>query len=112
MRLGRAARAVGPRPEPESLRSAYLELLKLCLCDLCGSSTVSVTRKVGAGSKPLVQRFGLPGDEGKSGVCIRRLPFPVEVHSINLGAQVTTRVIRTERRRGSDHHRLGIGQIE
>jgi O-methyltransferase len=38
----RAARAVGPRPEPESLRSAYLELLKLCLCDLAGTTTVSV----------------------------------------------------------------------
>jgi O-methyltransferase len=38
----RAARAVGPRPEPEALRSAYLELLKLCLCDLGGTSTASV----------------------------------------------------------------------
>lgn len=38
----RGARAVGPRPEPEALRSAYLELLKLCLCDLGGTSTASV----------------------------------------------------------------------
>jgi O-methyltransferase len=38
----RAARAVGPRPEPKALRSAYLELLKLCLCDLGGASTASV----------------------------------------------------------------------
>jgi O-methyltransferase len=38
----RAARAVGPRPEPEALRSAYLDLLKLCLCDLGGTTTASV----------------------------------------------------------------------
>jgi O-methyltransferase len=38
----RAPRAIGPRPEPEALRSAYLELLKLCLCDLGGTSTASV----------------------------------------------------------------------
>ena len=38
----RAARAVRPRPEPEALRAAYLELLKLALCDLAGSSTESV----------------------------------------------------------------------
>ena len=41
-RAARAARAVGPRPEREALRQAYLELLKLCLCDLGGTSTVSV----------------------------------------------------------------------
>src|SRR5919108_5121011 len=38
----REPRAVGPGPEPEALRSAYLDLLKLCLCDLAGSTTVSV----------------------------------------------------------------------
>ena len=38
----RAPRAPGPQPGAESLRSAYLELLKLCLCDLAGTSTVSV----------------------------------------------------------------------
>jgi O-methyltransferase len=38
----RAARAIGPRPEPQALRGAYLEVLKLCLCDLGGTSTVSV----------------------------------------------------------------------
>jgi O-methyltransferase len=38
----RPARATGPAPEPERLRTAYLELLKLCLCDLAGSSTISV----------------------------------------------------------------------
>jgi uncharacterized small protein (DUF1192 family) len=43
-RAARAARAVGPRPEPEALRNAYLELLKLCLCDLGGASTLSVSK--------------------------------------------------------------------
>lgn len=38
----RTARATGPRPQEEALRGAYLGLLKLCLCDLAGSSTVSV----------------------------------------------------------------------
>jgi O-methyltransferase len=38
----RAARAVGPQPEAEALRTAYLELLKLALCDLVGSGTTSV----------------------------------------------------------------------
>src|SRR5687768_4840072 len=34
----------GPGPDAESLRLAYLGLLKLALCDLVGSSTTSVTR--------------------------------------------------------------------
>ena len=38
----RDARAVGPGPDAESLRAAYLDLLKLSLCDLAGASTVSV----------------------------------------------------------------------
>jgi O-methyltransferase len=40
----RKIRAVGPRPGAEPLRAAYLELLKLCLCDLAGARTLSVTR--------------------------------------------------------------------
>jgi hypothetical protein len=43
----RAARASGPRPEAVALRRAYLDLLKLCLCDLCGTSTLSVARTTG-----------------------------------------------------------------
>jgi hypothetical protein len=35
-------RVPGPTPEAASLRAAYLELLKLCLCDLCGASTREV----------------------------------------------------------------------
>jgi O-methyltransferase len=38
----REPRAAGPGPESETLRSAYLELLKLCLCDLAGTATASV----------------------------------------------------------------------
>jgi O-methyltransferase len=38
----RALRAAAPGPDAASLRSAYLELLKLCLCDLAGSTTASV----------------------------------------------------------------------
>jgi O-methyltransferase len=37
-------RAVGPGPQPARLRAAYLELLKLALCDLAGTGTVSVGR--------------------------------------------------------------------
>jgi O-methyltransferase len=38
----RTARALGPKPD--RLRGAYLDLLKLCLCDLAGTSTTSVGR--------------------------------------------------------------------
>ena len=40
----REIRAPGPGPEQESLRVAYLELLKLTLCDLAGAGTVSIGR--------------------------------------------------------------------
>jgi O-methyltransferase len=38
----REVRASGPGPEAESLRGAYLDLLKLALCDLAGAGTTSV----------------------------------------------------------------------
>ena len=38
----RAARADGPAADAGTLRTAYLDLLKLCLCDLAGSTTISV----------------------------------------------------------------------
>jgi O-methyltransferase len=38
----REPRAAGPRPAAEELRRAYLDLLKLCLCDLAATSTMSV----------------------------------------------------------------------
>jgi O-methyltransferase len=38
----REPRARGPAPEPEALRTAYLDLLKLCLCDLAATTTGSV----------------------------------------------------------------------
>jgi O-methyltransferase len=41
-KAARSVRASGPGPDAEALRTAYLELLKLCLCDLAGTSTISV----------------------------------------------------------------------
>lgn len=38
----REPRAAGAAADVEALRVAYLDLLKLCLCDLAGTSTVSV----------------------------------------------------------------------
>lgn len=38
----RTARAAAPRPDEEHLRAAYLDLLKLTLCDLAGTRTGSV----------------------------------------------------------------------
>jgi O-methyltransferase len=55
----REPRAVGPGPEPEELRSAYLDLLKLCLCDLAGSTTVSV----GPTPEGAVEAHELRGDQ-------------------------------------------------
>jgi O-methyltransferase len=55
----RTARAVGPRPDPEAMRSAYLELLKLCLCDLGGTRTTSVGKTQDGG----VMSRELSGDE-------------------------------------------------
>jgi Macrocin-O-methyltransferase (TylF) len=40
----REIRAARPRPGADPLRTAYLELLKLCLCDLAGARTLSVSR--------------------------------------------------------------------
>jgi O-methyltransferase len=44
LEAARAAVAKGPGPDAEALRAAYLDLLKLTLCDLAGSSTTSVGR--------------------------------------------------------------------
>jgi hypothetical protein len=44
LKAARAPHARGPRPDAESLRLAYLDLLKLTLCDLAGTRTISVTR--------------------------------------------------------------------
>jgi O-methyltransferase len=40
----RELRATGPTRDPEQLRKAYLDVLKLCLCDLHGTTAVSVWR--------------------------------------------------------------------
>jgi O-methyltransferase len=41
--------AAGPGPDAEALRIAYLDLLKLCLCDLTGATSVSVSAVPGGG---------------------------------------------------------------
>jgi O-methyltransferase len=43
----RAPQAAGPTADPEDLRRAYLDVLKLCLCDLGGTTTTSVARTIG-----------------------------------------------------------------
>jgi Macrocin-O-methyltransferase (TylF) len=43
-RTDRPIVAPGPGPSAETLRTAYLDLLKLVLCDLAGARTLSVTR--------------------------------------------------------------------
>jgi hypothetical protein len=44
LKAARDPHARRPRPDAEALRLAYLDLLKLCLCDLAGTRTSSVTR--------------------------------------------------------------------
>ncbi len=44
LKAARAPGAVRPRPDPEALRLAYLDVLKLCLADLGGTRTTSVAR--------------------------------------------------------------------
>jgi O-methyltransferase len=43
-KAARAPRAAGPRPDADALRAAYLDVLKLALCDLTGTATGSVSR--------------------------------------------------------------------
>lgn len=43
----RSPQAVGPTADAEGLRRAYLDVLKLCLCDLGGTTTTSVARTIG-----------------------------------------------------------------
>jgi O-methyltransferase len=45
-KAARAPHAVGPRSDAESLRAAYLDVLKLALCDLAGTATGSVSLMV------------------------------------------------------------------
>jgi O-methyltransferase len=55
----RAPRAGRPAVDAEALRTAYLDLLKLCLCDLAGTTTISV----GAMPDGTVMSRELRGDE-------------------------------------------------
>src|SRR3954466_13569585 len=61
----RDLRASGPGPETDSLRTAYLDLLKLSLVDLAGARTLSVTRAGDGRASPGTQVFSreLTGDE-------------------------------------------------
>jgi hypothetical protein len=43
----RTPHAVGPTADAEGLRRAYLDVLKLCLCDLGSTTTTSVARTIG-----------------------------------------------------------------
>ena len=52
----RDAIASGPGPTVDSLRSAYLGLLKLCLCDLTATTTMSVGSMPGGGTASRVLR--------------------------------------------------------
>jgi O-methyltransferase len=56
METVRDARAAGPGPDPERMRAAYLDLLKLCLCDLTGATTISVGSVSGGGTASRVLR--------------------------------------------------------
>jgi O-methyltransferase len=44
LRGARDVHASGPRSDADALRVAYLDVLKLCLCDLAGTTTTSVAR--------------------------------------------------------------------
>ena len=55
----RAPHATGPKADSESLRLAYLDLLKLALCDLVGTRTTSVARTL----EGLVMSRELEGDQ-------------------------------------------------
>jgi O-methyltransferase len=44
LKAARAPGAIAPRPDAETLRLAYLDVLKLCLTDLGGTRTTSVAR--------------------------------------------------------------------
>jgi O-methyltransferase len=55
----REPHAVAPGPDAGTLRTAYLDVLKLALCDLCGSTTTSVWRHTDGA----VMSRDLAGDE-------------------------------------------------
>jgi Macrocin-O-methyltransferase (TylF) len=59
LEAAREPRATGPGPDVEALRAAYLDLLKLALCDLAGPATTSV----GAMADGTVMSRELRGDE-------------------------------------------------
>jgi O-methyltransferase len=74
--LKRTIRAEPPRLGLEPMRRAYLDLLKLCLCDLAGARTLSVSR-TGDTRRPdsPVKSRELAGDELKLRVMGSDWPF-------------------------------------
>jgi O-methyltransferase len=68
----RQPRASAPEPSPDRLRRAYLELLKLALCDLTGTSTISV----GRGEDGAVASRELSGDQ--LGVRVLGMDWPLQ----------------------------------
>ena len=56
METVRDAAASAPGPDADTLRSAYLSVLKLCLCDLAATTTMSVGSMPGGGTASRVLR--------------------------------------------------------
>ena len=71
----REVRAPGPAADAESLRAAYLGLLKLSLCDLAGARTLSVSR-AGDGRTPGSQVFSRELTEDEIALRVRGADWP------------------------------------
>jgi O-methyltransferase len=71
----REIRATPPRPGEDSMRTAYLELLKLCLCDLAGARTLSVSR-TGDTRRSESQVRSRELDDGELGLRVGGLDWP------------------------------------
>ena len=71
----REIRASRPRPGAGPMRTAYLELLKLCLCDLAGARTLSVSR-TGDTRRPDSQVKSRELDNGQLGLRVEGFDWP------------------------------------
>src|ERR1019366_2334248 len=67
---------------------------------------------IGPGVKNFVERLGLPGDEWKTFVRVGGLPFPIQIHAVNLCAAVRAGVVRTKRGGCAHDERLLVGQVK
>src|ERR1043166_630613 len=68
--------------------------------------------RVSARVEAPIQRFGLPRDERKSGVRVRRLPLPINIRAVNLRARMWPGVVRPKRAGHADNQRLLVAQVE